>query len=413
MRSDLPSTTTHLAPCKLALLLTLCAILLAPTLFAQSADTDANADPAAADSAAQPATDRPAGKLKNDAPRVRAGGEFAVWNTLLGTTGRENRDAYNELGTIGEFAGYVSISKGDYHVQARACYSCHGLEVEQAFFEYRGDAAMRIRFGRFLLPMGSMNETAYPGSLHTVSKPLTRSMGLMLRASEFNQGVLPAPTSDNGAMVSGSVDLEGIGAKLAYSAFVVRGFKGAGFDLNFIGSRDYEDHNNEPAYGGRLEISGKGAGLGFSYTGGTHDAGNGNNRYDIAVVDFRFDLGFVKLEGEVIGRRTEFDVFGEDHEDHWNKAAAWMQMAIPVTDQFTLIVAGDGMHVGNAFLSAGGPTATQSAFTTDDSNQVWRASVGFNYTTEGGVLFKLIGEYWAFSDFKDSFVFQVGAVWKF
>lgn len=383
---------------------------LAHPLSADTAgDLPDGADAAASDADAGTKGD----EIDRTSLRVRAGGELAVWNTTLGTTGKENTGAYQELGMIGEYAANVRVQRGRHtHAEVRACYGCHGLEVEQAFFEYRPERGLFVRAGRLLLPMG--NQSAYQSSLKTVSKPLTRAMGLMLRSREFNQGILPGPASDNGVAAGGSTDLASMGAKLSYQAFVVRGFKGAGADLNFISSRDYEDHNNEPGYGGRVEISGADAGIGFSYTGGVHDNRNGNLRYDIGFVDFRFTLGLLTVEGEAAARRMEYDVpGGESEEDNFTKSAVWLQATLALDDGVALVVSGDGMNVEGAYLGPGGISIAPNPTTTDDSNQVWRASLGMVFTTQDGIILKAVGEYWAFSDFKDSFVFQVGAVWKF
>src|SRR5688500_16386175 len=86
----------------------------------------------------------------------------------------------------------------------KLCVGCHGIETGMAFFDLRVADELSFRVGRFTPQFGSFPVRHDPANHRTSDKPLPYDMGRMLRLSEWNLGVLPAPWVDNGVEVSGA-----------------------------------------------------------------------------------------------------------------------------------------------------------------------------------------------------------------
>ncbi|MCA8939481.1 MAG: hypothetical protein KDB07_06725, partial [Planctomycetes bacterium] len=253
-----------------------------------------------------------------------------------------------------------------------------------------------------------------------VSKPMTRSMGNMVRQREFNLGVLPAPTADIGVSFGGTHELDGLGGKFEWDLFAVRGFQGNESGLfsvpvgpNFNTSRSIsEDNNSEPSFGAHLRFTAANLSLGLAWTGGNYNA-DGNRRYDIAIADAQYQLGSLRVNAEVAWANTEYSS-GNGGKERFDKLAYWLQLAYPVMDGLEAVAAIDGMGVGGIRLGPSGPGEAQPPGQgTDESNQVTRFAIGGVYTTEDQLRFKANIEYWEFSDFPDTIVLQLGVTWSF
>lgn len=330
-----------------------------------------------------------------------------------------NRGATLEEGFMGEFAGFGTISMpkaagmaGRVRANIRACYGCHGLEIESAHFTFEASAHFSFRAGRFALPLGGINSRHDQTVRVQVSKPLPQIMGGMIRGREFNQGVLPAPMSDNGFGATALVD--GGDFMLRFDLFAVGGLKSGGSpDLSFVASRDYEDNNAEPAVGGRITADFDWIVVGGSGMLGNSDA-SGRNTYQFVTVDLSFNFGYMTddllgdltLDVYAAQRRTEyFDAGGG--ESHFWKRGYWAQLSFSLFEDFKVAVSADGLFVSDIPLSPFGPTTFAGAAITDRSNQLNRGSAGFAWSLGSGIQAKGGIEYWDFSDFKDAVAYQV------
>lgn len=394
-----------------------------PALFSQEepgepVTAEASAEDPAVESEAEP-TEKTA-TAETEKPRGfrwRVGGSFGVSNGWLTAESKHRRGVMPDEGVVGEFALTASVKtplKG-LRAKARVCWGCHTVELEDAFFEYRADSRLRVRAGRFSLPFGHINERHDQNVRRTVSKPLPYIMGNMVRQREFNLGVLPAPTVDNGIAAGGKFSLFS-GGQLSYDAFAVAGLKGFGPDLNFITSRQFRDLNGEPALGGRVGFSVVGSGVSWNFSGsymwGNYDPG-GRRNYQVAALASTLDIGPFSLKWEAVARQTEYANPDNGEDNSFLKYGYWIQADLEVARGVYIVAALDGLFVTDLYLGPNGPGLTQGSNTTDDHNRITRIVGGVGYSPWGGILLKAAAEYWEFSDFQDSWVIQGSIGWAF
>jgi hypothetical protein len=275
---------------------------------------------------------------------------------------------------------------------------------------------MNPAFGDFLLRHDPANHRAN-------SKPLPYDMGRMLRRTEWNMSILPAPYVDNGLEINGTQWI-GDDVQIDYAAYVVSGFKGANdaLDFDFVASRSgslyYVDNNSEPAGGGRLAltinfsdyISGT---LGASFMYGHYDPA-AELEYHIAGADLYLRFDELAIRVEYLLRRTEFAV-GSDPETRFRyefdpannffvKDGFYAEAEYPFTDWLELFYRIDGMRrVGNVATTS--PLRSTSA--------ILRNTLCLNLVVERGLRLKISGEYWDFSDFEDDIAVHIGVTANF
>jgi hypothetical protein len=366
----------------------------------------------AADDEAAPAddtTDRKADEVAGKF-RWRVGASFVLSNGSL-LTHPKFQNSMPDEGIVGEFALSAKINApvDGLSAKVRLCWGCHELELEDAFVEYRPDPLIHIRAGRMNVPLGGFNNRHDFSTRRTISKPLTRIMGNMVRQDEFNSGILPAPYVDNGLNVGGKV---GIGDfSFNWDAFVMAGLKGFGDDIDFVRSREFRDINGEPSFGGRLELDNPWVTFGVSYIWGNYDP-NERRSYQIAAADLRIRAGPLLIEGEVAWRQTEYTKADGD-EDQWFKYGWWGQVSWEVYDGLFIVASTDSLFVTDIFLGDNGPTPSATLAVTDDRNRILRVVGGVGYSPWGNIMIRANGEYWEFSDFNDAWVVQVALAWAF
>ena len=363
-------------------------------------------------------------RRRGDVPQEDRGKEmFPRWQIsgalFTGANGlvskRGSRDTNPEEGIVGEFwiGGDAAFSR-NIAVKVSACYGCHQLEVDQAYVEYEFCEGLRIRLGRFPVPVGGFSQRYLSSHRESASKPLPYIMGMMPRAEEFNQGVLPAPLVDNGASLGGEIwPLEGL--QLGAEIYAVRGLKGEVIDFNYITSRRFQDNNGEPAGGARLTASWNPLSVGISYTRGAYDS-EGDLDYQVIGADVRLKLGEVILRAEYLYRETDYlTSVSTGAVDSFEREGYYVQIdaPLPIVEGLRVFVLQDGLSVQEIFLSAAGPTAQPSPATTDDRNSISRVVLGLEYSPVRRLAFKGSAEWWDFSDFDDAWVFHVGAVFVF
>jgi len=389
------------------LLLALLLVLAATGLAAQQ--------PQPAKDPAPAKDDKPAQDTKpDDAPlfRWRVGASVGVSYGALLADPKADRSMPEE-GIVGEFSLSGRVTHRDSGLSANfgVCWGCHGIELEQATLEWKPVPLLMVKAGRLNVAASTHDSRHGFNTRATISKPLTRSMGNMVRQQEFNLGVLPSPYIDNGASVGLNLDM-GI-AGMTLEAMVLKGFKGTGEDIDFLKSREYFDNNGEPGFGARLEFSVPLLTLNFAYLWGNYDT-EARRSYQFASANLRLVLGPVTLEGEFAWRQTQYTRAGSPGgEDQWWKYGWWAQVDWQVFDGLHLTGVLDALYVKDIYLADFGPTSNAAVALTDNNNRIVRAILGVSYTAWGGVLIRLNAEFWDFSDFNDAWVIQGGLGWAF
>lgn len=210
-----------------------------------------------------------------------------------------------------------------FSANVKICYGCHGFETNMAYVDLRVADQLNFRVGRIVPSFGDFPLRHDPANHRANSKPLPYDMGRMLRRTELNMSIMPAPYVDNGVEVNGT-QWFGDDAQLDYAVWGVSGFKGGAdaLDFDFVQSRSgslyYVDNNSEPAVGGRVAFTTNftdyvNATVGVSGNYGHYDP-NAELSYLILGADLYLRLDALVLRAEYLMRRTEFAVGSEPEE---------------------------------------------------------------------------------------------------
>ena len=255
----------------------------------------------------------------------------------------------------------------------KVCFACHGFEAGMAYVDLRAADELRLRVGRLTPSFGAFPQRHDPANHLTSDKPLPYDMGRMLRRTEWNEGILPAPWVDNGVELGGTHFFDG--GQLDYAAFVMSGPRGNNdaADFDFTQSRSgeqyYVDNNSRPMGGGRLagsiELFGHGSlSVGGSVMAGTYDP-DAKLRFAIGGVDAMIDLGGFIVRGEYLLRRTEM-ALGPDpatrfkygpgsdgtFDDYFVKDGFYVEAELPIS-RVDLVARWDGLRrMGNVLASS-------------------------------------------------------------
>jgi len=288
----------------------------------------------------------------------------------------------------------------------KVCYGCHGFELPMAYFDFRVADELSFRVGRFSPSFGAFNIRHDPANHVTSDKPLPYDMGRMLRAVEWNLGVLPSPFPDNGVEVGGT-HWFGERAQLDYAAYAGSGFKApAGSDdLAWALSQtrgNLLDNNGRPAGGGRVAATfriGEANDLtvGGSVMYGTWDPSN-RFSYLIAGVDAAARIGRTQVRAEYLVRRQTFApapgvpfklVVPPSGEEAFEKHGAYLEIERTMTETVTLLLRADGLYrAGN--LPVASPLAPRAT--------VFRTTAAGTIALAPGFRLKASAELWAFSN---------------
>ncbi|MBI2933605.1 MAG: cytochrome c [Planctomycetes bacterium] len=342
-------------------------------------------------------------------PQVGYSGCAFISATQLASD-RHARDTMREEGLMAEFVFTTNATLTDrMTVNATLCYSCHALELDHVYAEYDLSESFRLRAGRFAVPFGAVSQRYLPQIRESTSLPLPYAMGRMPRDREFNQGVLPMPITDNGAMLTGAVyPTESM--QLDASAYLVTGMKGTDVDLDFISTRDYEDNNGEPAAGLRFTATWDYLSLGASFMRGNYDA-EGDLAYRVYGLDFFYKLGEFNLRAEFVRREQDFFIGGPDtSKDAFIKEGYFIQLdgPFPLIEGVRFFLLQDGLSMRDILLSPSGPTPVPSPDTTDNANAISRFAAGLEFSPYEKFVVKGSVEYWYFSDYDETWVFNLG-----
>ncbi len=307
----------------------------------------------------------------------------------------------------------------------KMCVACHGFEVGMAFFDIRVADELNFRVGRFTPTFGEFPVRHDPANHRTSDKPLPYDMGRMLRANDWNQGVLPAPWVDNGVEINGT---HYFGEKLqtSYALFAVGGPRAASdpVDFDFKQSRSgeayYIDNNSRPVLGGQAVISvlsGKlGFSLGASAMRGTYDP---EHRLPFSMFGAHLILRLkdVFLRFEYLSRKTKMAMgdapetefkYGPGangvYDPYFVKDGAYAELEVPLHQRLTLVLREDGLRRRGNVLNT-------SELRSDSA--LLRHTVGVAIGLGQSVRVKLSYELYDFSDFEDESVIHTGIAGPF
>lgn len=314
-----------------------------------------------------------------------------------------NPQDITKWGTLVELALKATVDVSD-HVTAnvKACTSCHGITVDQAYAEIRAHSLANFEVGRINVPFGDYYLRHDPASDVLQSKPLPYSMGQMLRfrADQFNLGVIPMPYSDQGVSFFGDVWIKD-SVQWWYSLYAVNGFR-ANTPRDFlfksqVDDASFTDNNDSPAWGARLSVAQDLLSIGGSYLRGAYDP---DSKYDYYAwgVDLALRLGTTQLRSEYVERDTE--VLVEEGRDNLIKKGFYVQAEQPVGRYLTFVGRFDGL------LREGDALGTEN----DLSSGILRWTLGVNVSPTIDYSIRLGYEYWRFTDFRDVNVLHLGAV---
>ena len=306
----------------------------------------------------------------------------------------------------------------------KVCVACHGLEVGMAFFDLRAADELNFRVGRFTPAFGEFPLRHDPANHRTSDKPLPYDMGRMLRTTDWNMSVLPAPWVDNGIEINGT-HFFGEKVQVDYAAYAVGGPRAAtdSLDFDYRQSRTpenyYVDNNSRPTVGAHMAWSVLTehviAMLGASAMTGTYDPEN-ELGFVLGGVQALMRIEGVFLRAEYLARRTEMSLGadpasrfrygpGEDgqFDPYFLKEGFYTEMEVPV-GRFELVARWDGLRRRGNVL--------QMSELRSDSGLL-RYTLGGAFMLREGLRLKLSGEYYDFSDFDDEVVVHLGIAGPF
>ncbi len=303
----------------------------------------------------------------------------------------------------------------DLSFSAKACISCHGIELEHANLDFQPKTWFNVQFGRLAVPFGEYANRVDQSGHKTTSAPLIFDMGRSAYAdrSNFNGPVVMLPYVDTGVMVYGQFFL-GSSVQVWYGGYGVAGLKGSG-DVDWMAMRSvpYTDNNRTPAYGGRLALTlttepGGLLGdvsLGGSYTGGRFDK-SGRLRYDAVAADLAIPFWRFTLRGEAALRRTRLDPTAPGYayqvvDDFFDKRGFYAELEHPLGRYLNLVYRYDLLE------RLGAPLPGSAAALTPDSRMT-RATAGLLITPAASLFVKLSYEYWRPSGYPEFHSGHVG-----
>jgi hypothetical protein len=307
----------------------------------------------------------------------------------------------------------------------KMCVACHGVEVGMAYFDIRLADEMNIRIGRFTPSFGEFPVRHDPANHRTSDKPLPYDMGRMLRITEWNEGILPAPWVDNGIEVNGT-HFFGDHVQTDYAVYAIGGPRAGAdpVDFDFKRSRSgesyYIDNNSRPSYGGQLSASivtdNTTTSVGASMMRGTYDP---DHQLPFAIYGAHAVIRIrdVFLRAEYLWRRTKMSL-GEDpdarfryapgasgsFDPYFVKDGAYVEMEVPLGPRVTLIGREDGLRRRGNVLETSEMRADSA---------IIRHTAGLAIAIRSALRLKLSYEYYDFSDFEDESVVHVGIAGPF
>ena len=298
----------------------------------------------------------------------------------------------------------------------RACFNCHGVDVDRAHVDFTPTPAFNIQAGRIGVPFGEMSVRYDPTSHRSVSKPLIYDMGRMgyYGRGHFNLGVVPQPYVDTGVVFYGQIwPTEAM--QIWYGAYVVAGMRGQN-DIDFTAMRSapFVDNNREPAGGGRLSLTLSGSNpeapfkdfsLGASGMYGRYDPDH-QRAYTALGVDTSLRVGPVTVRGEAALMRIELVPDPSLYrykliDTYLDKGGFFVELEHPLFGRMALLYRFD-----NLFRK--GDTLTTSDPNLSPDSQIWRYTQALQVTLSDSMYTKISYEYCVMSDFPTFHSVHVG-----
>jgi hypothetical protein len=293
----------------------------------------------------------------------------------------------------------------DLTFSAKACMTCHGVELEHVMLDFMPTTKFNVQAGRLAIPFGEFSNRVDPSGHKTVSAPLIYDMGRMVYGERgaMNLGVVPLPYVDTGVMVYGQVFL-GTRIQTWYGFYGVAGMRG-GNDLDWIGMRapPYNDNNRLPSGGGRIamnwisepgEVVGDLA-VGASYTGGRYDR-EARLGYHAWAADATLKLGPFTFRGEYAWRRTDLDPaapYRFELVDPWFRKDGWYaELEHPLGGHLSLVYRYDELRRTGVPLPGAQPALTPDS-------RIRRYTGGLYVVPAASMFLKASWEYWETTDF--------------
>lgn len=298
---------------------------------------------------------------------------------------------------------------------AKACVSCHGIDMEHVALDYQPRTWANLQVGRIAVPFGDFSNRVDPTSYRAGSQPLIYDMGRMAYPSRaaMNLGVVPMPYVDTGALLYG-VKWLGSRVQAWYGAWGVSGLRGTN-DIEWMAMRQlpYNDNNAEPAYGGRLTLSYSSdagdfigdASIGGSYMSGKYDP-LARLGYEAWAADATFRLSSVVLRGEYAQRKTDLDPLATGYpfelkDPFFVKDGFYAELEHPLGKYLVVVYRYEELK------RTGAPLPGAPAAMTADS-RFTRYTGGIVLTPAQNVLLKASWEYWDTTDFGRFHTYHAG-----
>jgi hypothetical protein len=299
---------------------------------------------------------------------------------------------------------------------AKACFGCHGLEIERAYVDFTPKSWINLQAGRIPVPFGEFATRTDPGSHRTASKPLMYEMGRMVHygSNAFNLGVLPLPYVDTGALVYGQTWL-GQHLQVWYGVYGVAGLKGQN-DVDYAALRSiyYTDNNRVPSAGGRVVLNYSSSTPGAIFKDATLGASAMYGRYDPALklaysvlgVDASMRLGPVVLRGEAAIRRTDIDPTVPGYrfqiiDPYIDKTGFYVEAEHHLGPRLQVVYRFDGLRRRGVPLPGSDPLLSPDS-------KILRYTQGLQFNLANALYAKFEYEYWWFSDFHDLHAAHLG-----
>lgn len=303
----------------------------------------------------------------------------------------------------------------DLSFSAKACISCHGVEVEHAAFDFQPKTWFNVQVGRIAVPFGEYSNRVDPSGHKTASAPLIYDMGRMAYGdrADFNGPVLMLPYVDTGALLYGQFFL-GDAVQVWYGGYGVAGLKGSN-DVEWMALRSvpYTDNNRLPAYGGRVAatiVTNPGGffgdvSAGASYTGGRFDK-NAKLQYDVLGADLTIPIWKFTLRGEWALRRTRLDPAASGYAfqviDPWfDKTGFYAELEHPLGRFVDVVYRYDQLERRGVPLPGSAPAMTPDS-------KLERLTGGLVITPASSIYLKLSYELWRPSGYPEFHSGHVG-----
>ncbi len=287
----------------------------------------------------------------------------------------------------------------DLAFSTKACFSCHGIDLEHVYLDYTPKPWFNVQAGRIPVPFGEYSQRVDSSSHKTASAPLIYDMGRMAygERTQMNMGVLPQPYVDTGVLVYG-VGWLGPVIQFWYGLYGVAGLRGSN-DIDFAALRTiyYTDNNNQPAGGGRVMLSyasDAGSWLGDLSVGASGTAGKYDKDarlgYRMIGADASMRVGPFTLRGEYAARRTDIDPNASGYrygvvDPYIEKEGWYAELEHPFTKHASLVYRYDELRRNGVPLP--GSTLTPESL-------LVRYTAGLVLTPVAASYVKLSWEYW-------------------